>query len=224
MRTMWLVVLVVVAGCGRAGDGPDFAERLGGFERQAGFIDLYHDTGGGRLYLRVTELDTPFLYQSSMARGVGSNDLGLDRGQLGDAHVVRFERHGDKVLLIADNLGYRALSDDADERDAVRASFARSVLWGFEIAGQVQGDLFIDATDFLVRDAHGIARRLDAAGEGSYRVDAARSAIYAPRTRAFPDNSEIEAIVTYAGEPTGDILRTVAPDPASVTVHLHPLR
>ena len=220
MRIILVLALALVAGCSRpAADG--FADALDGFERLEGFIDLYRDDSGGRLYLGLDSFDTPLLYQASLARGVGSNDLGLDRGQLGARHIVRFERHGNRVLLVADNLDYRALSDNPDEQHAIDASFAHSVLWGFEIAGRADGRVFVDATDFLLRDAHGLARTLEQAGEGSYAVDASRSAIYAPRTKAFPDNSEIEAVVTYTGKPAGAILGTVAPDPASISVHLH---
>jgi Met-zincin/Domain of unknown function (DUF5117) len=221
MRKLLLLSLAALAACGQPAAEGDFASTLAGANRLEGFFDLYHDTNRGRLYLEVAELDAPFLYQSSMARGVGSNDLGLDRGQLGDAYVVEFQRHGDKLLLVAQNLDYRAQSDSSDERDAVAASFAQSVLWGFPIAGRVNDALYVDATDFFLRDAHGLSRRLQNAGEGSYSVDASRSAIFAPRTKAFPDNSEIEAVITFKGEPTGKILRTVVPDPTSITVHLH---
>ncbi len=221
MRPIMVPALALLAACGQPSGGASFSSTVAAFERLEGYVDLYHDDAGGRLYLRIDEFDTPFLYQSSLARGLGSNDLGLDRGQLGDTHVVEFQRHGNRVLLLADNLDYRAGSGDADERRAVDASFAKSVLWGFAIAGRADGGVFVDATDFFLRDAHGLARRLEDAGEGSFAVDPSRSAIFLPRTRAFPDNSEIEAIVTYIGKPVGDILGTVSPDPTSLTVHLH---
>ncbi|MGB5740717.1 MAG: zinc-dependent metalloprotease, partial [Woeseia sp.] len=224
MRLFFALAALLLAGCGQSADtasNPSFKEKLASFERLDGFIDLYRDDTGGRLYLRIAELDTPFLYQASMARGVGSNDLGLDRGQLGAAHIVEFQKHGNRILLIADNTAYRASSDNLDEQVAVESSFAQSVLWGFDIAGMAGDDVVIDATDFFLRDSHGLARQLSDSGEGDYAVDTQRSAIYAPRTRAFPDNSEIEAIVTYGGKPGGRILSTVTPDASSITVHLH---
>ncbi len=191
------------------------------WQAMAGFIDLYWDEEGGRLLLGIEDFGSPFIYQSSLARGVGSNDLGLDRGQLGTTRLVEFRRIGPRVLLLQHNLGYRATNGGAAERAATAESFATSVVWGFEVAGERDGVVFVDATGFVTRDAHGIARRLTARGEGSYAVDPERSAIHLPRTKAFPDNSEAEAIVTFAGEPAGEILATVVPDPASVTVHLH---
>ncbi len=186
-----------------------------------GFIDTWWDEGAGRMLVRVDEFDAPFLYQSSLPRGIGSNDLGIDRGQLGATRVVRFLRSGPKVLLVEDNLQYRASSDNDDERVAVEQSFARSVIWGFTDIDPDPASTIVDATAFFVRDAHGVARRLEATGEGAYSVDDARSAIYLPRTKAFPDNTEVEALVTLVGEPTGRFLRTVTPDARFVTVHVH---
>jgi len=176
---------------------------LTAFERVDGFVDLYWDADTGRILLDVESFDEPFIYQSSLSRGIGSNDLGLDRGQLGSTRVVRFVRSGPKVLLVEDNLAYRAVSDNADERQAIEESFARSVIWGFEDIEPSDDKTVVDATSFIVRDAHGISARLAMAAEGSYSVDQTRSAVYLPRTKGFPDNTEAEAIVTFVGQPTG---------------------
>ena len=177
---------------------------LDAYDRIEGFIDLYWDEEGGRMLLAVDAIDQPFIYQSSLARGVGSNDLGLDRGQLGEPKVVRFLRSGPKLLLVEDNLAFRAGSESADERQAIEESFARSVIWGFEDLDPSENKTVVDATSFIVRDAHGISGRLSRRGEGSYSVDASRSAIFMPRTKGFPDNTEAEALVTLVGQPTGD--------------------
>jgi hypothetical protein len=186
-----------------------------------GFVDLWWDENSGRLLLRVEALDTPFLYQTSLPRGVGSNDLGLDRGQLGATKVVRFLRSGPKVLLVEDNLRYRADSDNELERQAIAESFARSVIWGFTDIDPADDSTIVDATSFIVRDAHGVAGRLAMMGEGNFRGDDSRSAVYLPRTRAFPDNTEVEAVVTLVGEPSGKHLPTVMPDRNALTVHVH---
>lgn len=194
---------------------------LDAYQRLDGFLDLYWDEDSGRVLLDTGPLDEPLIYQSSLARGVGSNDLGLDRGQLGATKVVRFQKSGPKVLMVEDNLVYRANSDNSDEQQAVEESFARSVIWGFEDLDSSPQRTIIDLTPFVVRDAHGIAERLNAAAEGAYSVDASRSAIFMPRTKAFPDNTEAEAIVTLVGEPSGRYLPTVTPDARAVTVHVH---
>lgn len=200
-----------------------FAETppLDQFDHLDGFVDLYWDESSGRVYADVERLDEPFIYQSSLARGVGSNDLGLDRGQLGFNGIVRFVRSGPKVFLIEDNLAFRADSDNQNEQLAVEESFARSVIWGFEDLDTSDSRTVVDATDFFVRDAHGVGARLELANEGSYSVDASRSAMYLERTKAFPDNTEAEAMVTLVGQPIGPYLPTVVADPRAVTVHVH---
>ena len=209
---------LLLSGASVARDLPPALEE---YEALEGFIDIYWDEDEGRVLIRVQDLDEPFLYQASLPRGIGSNDLGLDRGQLGATKVVRFMRSGPKVLLVEDNLRYRATSDNDDERRAIAESFARSVVWGFEDIDPADDSLIVDATSFFLRDAHGVSARLKAMGEGDFGVDDTRSAIYRPRTKAFPDNTEIETLVTFVGEPTGEYLPTVVPDPTSVTVHMH---
>ncbi|MDJ0940099.1 MAG: zinc-dependent metalloprotease [Woeseiaceae bacterium] len=215
-----LLLCALIAGCGGANEAGT-RQSTNDYESIPGFVPMYWDNAGGRLYVKVDAFDTPFIYQSSLPRGVGSNNLGLDRGQLGDTKLVRFVRSGPRVLLIEDNLGFRAVSDDADEKQAVDESFARSVIWGFNVASEAGGAVLIDGTDFFLRDAHGLSASLAASAEGAYSVDGSRSAIYLPRTKGFPDNTEVEAVITYVGSPTGPHLQTVVPDPTSVTVHLH---
>ncbi len=215
-----LIVCLLLFGLTACGPATE-PEPLPGHERLEGFIDLYWEEESGRLLIAVESIDEPFIYQSSLPRGVGSNDLGLDRGQLGQNRLVRFVKSGPRILLVQDNLDYRAMSSDNDERQAVSESFARSVIWGFDVVEQLDGAYLVDGTEFFVRDSHGLSARLRERSEGSYSADRSRSAIYMPRTRAFPDNTEIEAIVTFTGNPTGSYLPTVAPDSNSVTVHTH---
>ena len=220
MQSRIFLAIFVVIGLMPAAQATDTLD-LSELEHLDGFIDLYWDDDTGRLLLDVESLDEPFIYQSSLPRGIGSNDLGLDRGQLGSGRVVRFIRSGPKVLLVEDNLAYRAVSVSADERQAIEESFARSVIWGFEDLDPSASKTVIDATDFFVRDAHDVSGRLAMTTEGSYSVDPSRSAIFMPRTKAFPDNTEAEAIVTLTGQPTGPHLPTVTPDAKAVTVHIH---
>ena len=222
-RLLLLILGFCITACGQApGEAQgDIGARLGSFQHLPGFVDLYWDEKKGRLILAIDRFGEQFLYQASLARGVGSNDIGLDRGQLGTTRVVRFERSGPKILLLEDNLDYRATSDNPDEQAAVEESFATAVVWGFEALGENDGTVYVDATDFLIRDAHGIASRLARMQEGTFKPEPSRSAIYLPNTKSFPDNSEIEAIVTFTGEATGTWLPTVTPDRQAFTVHLH---
>lgn len=228
MRLTCLVLLALLVQPLRAEILP-IDKVLAGVDERPGFVDLYWDAAGGRLLFAVDQWDEPFIYQSSLARGVGSNDLGLDRGLLGQTRLVSFERIGPQVLMIQHNTDYRALSEDAAEQQAVTDSFARSVVWGFEVVAETNGRVLVDGTAFFLRDADDLAGWLGRSEQGSFSIDDSRSAIYLPRTRAFPDNSEIEAMVTFTGELAYDdngrlkspILGSVTPDPTAVTVHLH---
>src|SRR5437879_174389 len=154
-------ILMVSAASGVAAARPEtpqtstIAEKTAGAQKLPGYFNLYWDAKQGRLWLEIDKWNSEFLYQSGLPAGVGSNDIGLDRGQLGTTRVVRFERSGPKVLLIQENLDYRAVSDDPDEKRAVRDSFAESALWGFTVAAEEKDHALVDATDFFLRDAHG---------------------------------------------------------------------
>jgi hypothetical protein len=186
-----------------------------------GFLPLYWDAQNGRLYGDIEGLSEPFIYYNGLSQGVGSNDLGLDRGRLGDTHLVQFDQVGDKVFLTALNTKYVARSNNAAERRAVDEAFAQSIIWGFSVMERSDATTLIDLTDFALSDATQVSQLLAASGEGSYAIDPSRSAVHVPDTKAFPDNTEIDARLTYAGNPQGSILRTVVPDASAVTVHSH---
>ncbi len=203
-----------------AAQTPTIAEKTAGMTRLDGFFPLYHDAAQGTVYLEIPRLDADFLYQVSLPTGLGSNDVGLDRGQLGDSWVVHFERVGPKVLLVAPNLRYRASSDNAAERQSVRDAFAEGILWGFPVAAETGDRVLVDATPFVVRDAHGVAQTLKNTRQGSFRVDGARSALVPERLRAFPKNTEMEARLTFASDEPGNLVRSVAAEAGSVTLRV----
>ena len=202
-----------------------------GMERNAGFLTYYWDAKKGKIWLEISAFDTEFLYYPTLAQGIGSNDIGLDRGRLGQEHVVKFQRSGNKVLMIEPNYGYRAITNDPLERRAVEESFAKSVHAGFEIAAE-EGDgrdaasptgrrVLVDLTPFLMQDAIGAAQAITQTKQGSYKFDPMRSAMYLPRTKSFPQNTEFETIITLTGENAGAYLREVVPTPAAITMHQH---
>jgi hypothetical protein len=197
------------------------AEKTKGSDKLEGYFNLYWDAKAGKLWLEVDKWNTEFLYQSGLPAGIGSNDIGLDRGQMGGTHMVRFERSGPKVLLIEENTRYRAVSEDADERKAVHDSFAESVLWGFKAEAEEGGHILVDATDFFLRDAHHIPETLKRSKQGSYHLDKDRSAMYLARTKNFPMNTEVEATLTFVGEEPGQWVRQVTPSPEAITVREH---
>lgn len=186
-----------------------------------GFIPFYVDNETAKVYLEISNFEQPFLFQSSLPHGVGSNDIGLDRGQLGDTRLVQFERVGKKVFLRQLNTYYRANSKNLLEREAINEAFASSIIWGFTVEESINDAIYIDYTPFLLSDIHGLANTLKRTKQGSYSIDSSRSALYQKRSKAFVDNTELEAIVTFKGQASGDYIRTVTPDSSAVSVHMH---
>ncbi|MBT8311772.1 MAG: DUF5117 domain-containing protein, partial [Flavobacteriaceae bacterium] len=198
-----------------------FSKKSQDYQKFQGFFDYYNDDSKDRIFLEVPELEKEFLYVYSLSSGIGSNDIGLDRGQLGNEQVVYFKKAGNKLLLVQPNLRYRALTENTLERKSVEQAFAKSVLFGFKIEEETNGRYIIDITDFLMRDAHGVAARLKRAKQGNYTLDKSRSALALERTRAFPKNLEFDFTLTFKGEPQGAYIRSVTPNPALVTVAQH---
>ena len=197
---------------------PGIAEKTRGMERKDGFVPLYWDAQAGKLWMELPPMGEELIYQVSLPAGMGSNDIGLDRGQLGDTRIVRFERSGPRVLMVQPNQNFRAVTTDPDERRDVETSFAQSVLWGFTVAAETDGRVLVDATDFALRDVHGVVPALRRARQGDFRLDATRSAFYLPNLKAFPRNTEIEVTLTFTGDNPGNWVRDVTPTPEAITV------
>ena len=206
---------------------PTIAAKTAGMQKIDGFFPLYWDEAAGSLWLEIPRLGEEVLYVSGLSAGVGSNDIGLDRGQLGGTRLVRFERVGPRVLVVQPNTRFRAVNGTADEKRAVEESFGTSILWGFTVAAQGDGRVLVDATDFLLRDAHNVVARLRPA---SFRLERTRCAIYLPRTKGFPRNTEMEATLTFTAEGSTEgagggveraALRAVVPSADAVTVRQH---
>lgn len=207
---------------------PTIGEKTTGLERRDGLLTTFVDAERGKLWLEVPAAATPggesarLLYTDALLTGLGSNPVGLDRGQLGRTHVVALRRVGGRVLVEAINFRYRALSENADEQRAVRQSFARSILWAGEVAAaDPDGRVLVDFTSFIVRDAHGVVRTLKSSGQGSFKLEKDRSVLDAVNCLSFPDNIEFEALLTFSSSEPGRHVRETTPDPNSVTLVQH---
>ncbi len=200
---------------------PTISAKTTTLQKLPGYFPLYWDHTAGKLYLEIPRFNTEFLYVDSLPAGVGSNDIGLDRGQIGGQRIVRFERSGPKVLLVQPNYRFRAVTDNADERRAAEQSFAQSVLWGFDAQAEEDGRVLIDATQFFLRDAHHVPETLRDQKQGTYRLEATRSALYLPLTKNFPKNTEVEATLTFTGDNPGRFVQEVTPDPEAISVREH---
>ncbi|WP_445362721.1 zinc-dependent metalloprotease [Microbulbifer sp. ANSA003] len=217
-RHIAALCFLIVSTMAQAGS---IAEYTAGMHRHSGFHDFYWDEANGRVLLEIDEFERELLLLTGLAQGLGSNPVGLDRNQVGESRLVKFQHSGNKVLLHQVNLKYRAQSANAAERRAVEEAFASSVLWGFKVLAQSDKAILVDFTSFLLSDQHGIATRLKGAEQGSYSVDKSKSAVYLPRTKNFPKNSEFEAQLTFAGSAPGNYLREVVPTPTLVSLRQH---
>jgi len=197
---------------------PSIAEKTAAMQKLPGYFNLYWDAAAGDLWLEIDKWDTEFLYVNSLPAGVGSNDIGLDRGQLGRTRIVTFHRVGPKVLLIQPNYRYRATSENALERRSVAEAFAQSVLWGFEIKARQGTRVLVNASTFYLRDAHDVTGVLKRGKQGDFRLDMSRSAFFMAATKNFPKNTEVEALLTFVGSNPGQYVRQVVPTPEAITV------
>jgi hypothetical protein len=196
-------------------------EKTASMNKLDGFVPLYWDSTAGKMWLEIGAWETEFLYLVSLPAGVGSNDIGLDRGQLGGERIVKFQRVGPRVLLVQPNYDYRAVTTNADERRSVEEAFAQSVLWGFDVGAEEGTRVLVDATSFYLRDAHDVVWALKRTNQGTYRLDLSRSAFYPPRTKNFPQNTEVEMTLTFVGDDPGGWVRQVVPTPQAITVREH---
>jgi hypothetical protein len=192
-----------------------------GVSQHEGYISFYYDTTEDKVFLEIDKLNHEFLYVNALSEGLGSNDIGLDRGQLGDGVVVKFKKAGNKLLLIQTNQKYRAITDNIEEKKSVEEAFAKSILHGFIIKEEKNGTYLVDATSFFIRDAHNVANKLLIKNEGKYKLDLTRSAFNMERTKAFPKNVEFDVALTFKGIPKGKNIKSVTPDASSVTVYQH---
>jgi hypothetical protein len=224
MKKSLLILLLVTFSLN--GFSQFFIEKSGsklqkGITKYEGYFTFYYDDNSDKIFLQIDDLNSEFLYVKSLSEGIGSNDIGLDRGQLGDGAVVYFKKAGNKILLIQPNQDYRAITDNKEEKQSVKEAFAKSVLHGFKIEKQKKGSFLVDATNFFMRDAHGVSASLARNKQGSYSLDKSKSAFNLERTKAFPKNIEFDVMLTFKGAPKGYNIRSVSPDASLVTVNQH---
>ncbi len=208
LTLLGLAALTAVPAAGQQGRGGGaqalrtIEDRTASMRKIDGFFPLFWDSAGGQLFMEIPRLNSEVLHVMGLGAGLGSNDIGLDRGGLMGSRIVMFERTGPRVMMVQPNYDFRSSSTNPAEVRAVRDAFARSILWGFPVAAESDGGrrVLVDLTDFLIRDANNIAQRLT---PGSYRLDNTRSSVYMPMTMNFPKNTEMEAELTFISQPGG---------------------
>ncbi|MEM7456091.1 MAG: zinc-dependent metalloprotease [Planctomycetota bacterium] len=200
---------------------PTIEERTEGLRKTDGYIPFYWDNEEGKILLELTRGEEEFLYVHSLATGLGSNPVGLDRGQLGDQKIVRFTRIGPRVLMMQRNLRFRAVTDNELEQRSVEQSFAESVIWGGEVVAETDGVLLIDITSLLLSDIHGVIETLSNSDQGDFSLDDSRSAVFLDACKAFPENTELESTLTFTGDDPGRFVQQTAPTPRAITLRQH---
>ena len=201
---------------------PTIADKTKGLTARPGLIASYVDARQGKAFLKLGAPDKAsgevgqFLYVESLVTGLGSNDLGIDRTQLGNTYVLDIKEIGGKILFQVPNLSFRADSGTDEEQKANADNFATSIIWaGSIVAADPDGSTLVDITDFLIRDSHDISPRLVA--QGGYQLDKNRSVLMPDRCKAFPENLEFEALLTYESSKPGRLVEGHAPDSHSLT-------
>ncbi len=198
------------------------AESAESMEKMEGLLTFYLDRQAGKVWLVVPEDRQTLLYVEGLTAGMGSNPVGLDRGELGASRLVEMRRQGGRLLIVQPNLRYRADTGSPDEQRAVGQSFASSVLWAGQIdRQQKKGVDLVDFTPFLLRDAHNVVSRLDWAGQGSFTLDSERSVVDLQAALAFPDNIEFESLLTYSSSKPGSLVWETTPTPQAMTLVQH---
>lgn len=220
-----LVLLVSAAACAPgtttspAPTDPGPADRPSSDEPHV--LPVRYDPASGEVRLTIPELDRDLLYMNTLATGLGTTPTGLDRGNIGISAIVRFERHGPRVVLVQTNTDHRAVTDDPALRRSVEESFPRSILASFQIQEEGRGGVEVDATDFFLSDVYDVAGLIRRSGMGTVRLVGERSFIDGERTRSFPLNTEVRAVLSYATDDPGPALRRHAPDGRSITLEQH---
>lgn len=227
MRVIFTYLLVLAASVFAA---PSFAktvsEAVQDTEHRPGFVDLYVNPKTNAVLAKFPMADNDGLmlraiYTARLTAGLGSNPVGLDRGWGDSGQIIAFKRYGNKVIIEAENMTYRASSDNALEQRAVRESFAPSFIASADVVGEGSAGVVIDLTDFLTRDALGVAQHLADRGQGSFAVKSDRSFVDTKNVFAFPDNVELDVFLTLSSSKPGREVRTTAANGNDATLIQH---
>jgi len=198
-----------------------FDKLITGKEKFSGFMNYYWDAENGKIYLEIDKLDEELIYVSYLSAGLGSNDIGLDRGQIGNSKIIKFQKIGNKIMVFEPNYKFRADSDNEAEKKAVKDAFAHSIIHGFEIEASNDWAHLVDATDFFIKDAHGVSKRLKQSNEGTFSLDKSRSVFNSEGSGNFPENTELDFWISFKGEAKGREIYSVSPDADNITVRQH---
>ncbi len=187
----------------------------------SGLYNIEYNAKTAKVWLKLHRFNEDFILVHYFASGVGSNDIGFDRGKIGGQKLVQFRRFGNRVLLVETNTQYRAITQNDAERKTVEDAFASSVLYGFVVEKDTTDGVYIDLSPFLTEDHMGAAGQLKDSKQGNYKTDKSKSVVIPEEIHAFPKNVEFEAWLTLVGEATGDHIKSVTPTDEIVSYRQH---
>lgn len=214
----WLLITLAISPLASADDAISVNQVLQENNTYRGFINVWYNQEEDKTYFVINKNLGDFIYQTSLPQGLGSNDIGLDRGQLGETRLTHFKRAGDSIMLVQKNTEYQALSNNTREVDAMAESFANAILWRLPLLDHDESYWLVDASDFLVQDTHDIADRLKSRKQGSFRLDKSKSAVSGDSYKSFPDNTELQVWLTFTGSEPGKYVRQAAIDPKNISL------
>lgn len=191
--------------------------------RLEGLFTVRPDSAGARILIELPPAGADaimlrVIHHTSLRTGVGSATTGLDRAQIGPTHILAFRRLGDRVVAEYENPAYRAARGSADEQAAARDAFLGSTVWAGKIEQATpDGGAIVDISGLLTWDAAGIADALKSTGQGTFRAVPELSLVDTGAARAFPDNVELEARLTFTSDQPGRAVSGIAPDARRAT-------
>lgn len=189
--------------------------RTNGMQKHDGFLPYYWDAKKGALLfeLSATTREREFLYFSGLGSGVGSTNVFADRSTTSSSAVCRFRQVGSKVLVIAENMSFRAENGSTDLKRSVELSFPTSVLAALPVEAEQDGTLLVNGDALLLRDATDLLSQLrrptqavngvmvrQESKESSWRLDESRSVVDLDSAGSFPLNTELEALLTFTND------------------------
>ena len=203
-----------------ASDKPygEWKKTLKDTEKLTGFFNVYRKRENLYVEIKPAQLKMPFLSIVSCARGIGQN--GLLGGLPIDDRTLQFERVGDHVLLVQVN--ERFTTPKGTPIDAARdLSIGNSVLASLKIESEQDSThaLLVDLAPVLVSDITDLGEAMHAALGKSVRLDNSRSAL--GKAKNFPDNTELEALLTWTPSDRTGLDVSAVPDERFIPITVH---
>ena len=224
MRLLFIfIITLLLTACTPA--ATEKKDLLAGLDHRAGFIDLYVDEDENKIFAKLPAADNDgvslrLIHTARLTAGLGSNPVGLDRGWGDGGKIVVFRKLGNKVIIEAENLQYRASPDNPLEQRAVKESFARSFLASLEIE-RSSGGIVVDLTDFLTSDILNLVQYLKDRDQGSFKIANDRTLVDTNNVFAFPDNVEMDVFFTLSSADPGNEVATTAANGRDATLIQH---